>query len=84
MLIYVLLFSILLIMFIVSLFGILVYMFPVSKEHVLIPPLSSMVCRSVIRWLEMRTLYVYMVGRGDCVMFLSVVSLNSRPAHFSM
>jgi hypothetical protein len=37
----------------------LVYMFSMSKEHILISLLTSMVCRSVIRWMELRILYIY-------------------------
>jgi hypothetical protein len=51
--------SMLLIMFMISIFGMLVYKFSISKEQISISFLSSVTCESVIRWLELRTLYVY-------------------------
>jgi hypothetical protein len=54
-----LLFNILLIISIMSFLGIFVYIFSMSKEHILVSLFGSMVFSSVIRWSELRTLYVY-------------------------
>jgi hypothetical protein len=39
--------------------GMFVYMFTMSKEHSLVSLYSLMACRSVIRWMGFRSLYVY-------------------------
>jgi hypothetical protein len=67
-----LLFSILLIMFLVSIFGILVYLFSMSKQYIRISVLSLIVCKSAV---------VYVYGIGDCVIFLLDVSLVCTGAH---
>jgi hypothetical protein len=73
--------SISLIMFIVSSVGMLLYMFSMSNEHIRISLLSSMFFKSVIKWIGLRTLYVY--GRYKYLRSVFVKSLaNSYASAF--
>jgi hypothetical protein len=51
--------SMLFILFIVSVSATLVYMLSTSKEQIRVSLLSSMTCKSVIRWMEFKILYIY-------------------------
>lgn len=57
-------------MFIMLLFGTLVYIFSISMENILASLLSSVVRRSVIRWLDLQTLHVFGRYRWFCNIFV--------------
>jgi hypothetical protein len=71
-------------MFLVSIFGILVYVFPMSKEHIRISLLYSVVCKSVIRQMELRTLYVCDRYRLLCIGFVRCFANTYAGAFFQL
>jgi hypothetical protein len=57
-----------------------VYIFSMSKEHILVSLFSSVMFRSVIIWLDLRTLYFYSIFKQLCNVFVNSFAISDAGA----